>query len=180
VWRRAGLSPRYFYESFHDLDALVIAVFDGIVADAGARVLAAVDDAPGEAFAKARAAIGAFVTHLTDDPRRARVAFVEAMGVEALVRRRFEAMRGFADLVAAQGGAFYGVDPAGEPLVDVTASLLVGGMAELLMRWLDGDVPLAREQLIDDMTELFVATGESAVAIARRRARATTTAEERR
>jgi hypothetical protein len=43
-------------------------------------------------------------------------------------------------------------------------------MAELLIRWLDGSLDISRDRLVDDLAELFVATGESAVAIARRRA----------
>ena len=43
-------------------------------------------------------------------------------------------------------------------------------MAELLITWLQGEIEIEREQLIDDCVALFVATAESAVAIARRRA----------
>jgi AcrR family transcriptional regulator len=170
VCDEAGLTTRYFYESFDGLDALLVAVFDRIVAQAGVAVLAAVDRAPRDAHESARAAIGKFVEYVTVDPRRARVAFVEARGSDSLVRRRAEAMRLFSELVAEQAGRFYGVEPGEEPLVALTASVLVGGAAELLITWLDGSLAMSRDQLIDDFTELFVATGETAVAIARRRA----------
>lgn len=48
----------------------------------------------------------------------------------------------------------------------MAAALLVGGVAELLIAWLDGRLALAREQLVDDLTALFVVTGEGALAIA--------------
>jgi hypothetical protein len=39
-----------------------------------------------------------------------------------------------------------------------------------LLAWLDGTSQLTREQLIEDCADLFVATGEAAVQLARRRA----------
>jgi AcrR family transcriptional regulator len=171
VCKRAGLTPRYFYESFEDLDALLLAVFDRIVAEATTAILSAVEAAPDDAHAKSRAAIETFVDHLTEDPRRARVAFVEALGSEQLMRRRLDTLRAFSGLVADQARDFYASPPEADRLVDLTASLLVGGVAELLITWLDGSLEGSRDELVDDLTELFVATGESAVAIARRRAK---------
>jgi AcrR family transcriptional regulator len=171
VCERAKLTPRYFYESFPDLDALLVAVFDRIVAEATSELLAAYAQAPDDAYAKARASIETAVRFLTEDPRRARVAFIEALGSEALTRRRLDTMHGLAQLLAAQAREFYGAPADADPIADVAAGLLVGGITELLITWLDGRLAMTREQLVDDFTELFVATGESAVAIARRRAR---------
>jgi AcrR family transcriptional regulator len=162
VCRRAGLTPRYFYESFPDLDALVVAVFDRIVAELVQVVLDAVQEAPEEAQAKARAAIGGFVRHVTDDPRRARIVFSEALGSEALARRRFDTLHAFARLVAEQGRAFYGVRGHAR-LANTTAYMLAGGLAELLLAWRDGTIDSTLEELIDDCAGLFVAAGEAAV-----------------
>jgi AcrR family transcriptional regulator len=171
VCAAAKLTPRYFYESFEDLDALLIAVFERVAAEAAQAVLEALAVAPADdARERSRVVIGAFVRDLTDDPRRARVAFVEAVGNQALMQRRFETVRMFSRLTAEEGGAFYGAGADDDPIVAMTASLLVGGLAELLLTWLDGSLAVGREQLIDDFSELFVATGESAVAIAARRA----------
>jgi AcrR family transcriptional regulator len=169
VCREAGLTPRYFYESFDDLEALLVAVFDQLISETTRDVLAAVEAAPRDAHEKSRAAIGTFVRNLTDDPRRARVAFVEALGSEPLMRRRLDTMRAFSDLLAAQARDFYRSPAESDTIVDLTASVLVGGMAELLIRWLNGSLDVTRGQLINDLTELFVATGESAAAIARSR-----------
>jgi len=170
VCARARLTPRYFYESFEDLDALLVAVFDRLVGEASEIVLRAVDETAHDARAKARAAIEGFVRFATDDPRRARVMFVEAVGVEALMRRRSAAMSLFAKVIADRGGEFYGAPADADPVLELTASLLAGGLTELLVTWLDGRIAISREELVDDVTELFVATGEGAVAIARRRA----------
>ncbi|MCW3066334.1 MAG: TetR family transcriptional regulator [Solirubrobacterales bacterium] len=172
VCQRAALNPRYFYESFGDLDALLLAVFDRGLAEATERILVAYVTAPEEAHPKAEAAIGAFVEFVTEDPRWARIAFVEALGNEALARRRLETLHGMSQLVAARAREFYGVEGDPDPIGDVAAALLVGGIAELVIAWLDGRLHVTRERLVEDVVELFVITGEGAVAIARRRARA--------
>lgn len=171
VCRGARLTPRYFYESFPDLDSLLVAVFDRMFEEATERVLAAIKAAPQEPEARSRAAIETFVVYLTDDPRRARVAFVEALGNEPVMRRRLDAMRLFADIIAAEARQLYRPPADADALVDITSTMLVGGMAELLIAWVDGNLAVSREQLIEDFSELAVATGESAIAIARRRAK---------
>lgn len=169
ICSHARLTPRYFYESFADRDALLLALFDELVAEAAAHVLQAVERAELDARAKARAAIGAFIELVTDDPRKARVLFIEAVGSEPLAKRRFETLQMFAALVAGQGREFYGVD--GGSLADTTALMLVGGLAETLLCWLGGGLPVTREQLIEDCTELFVVMGEGASGMLRPHAR---------
>jgi len=171
VCQHARLTPRFFYESFPDLEALAVAVFDDIVASATARVIEAMAQAPDDIEAKARAAIGTFVGEVLDDPRRARVAFREALGSEPLMERRLATMRAMADLIAAQARATYHLPARGDPFVDLTAALLAGGLAELLIVWLEGDLALDREQLVEDCVALSVAMAQSAVEISRKRGR---------
>ena len=90
-------------------------MFDEIAQEAAATVLEAVRRAPDDARLKARAAIGAFVTLVTEDRRKARVLFVEAMGSEPLARRRFETLRMFSQLVADQAREFYGAAGSRRP-----------------------------------------------------------------
>lgn len=169
VCLRAGLTPRYFYESFANREALLVAVFDAVSEEAAARVLDAVVSAPEDAAAKSRAAVEAFVDMLEEDPRKATVMFVDAVGVEQLVRRRHEVLRMFARLIREQGQAFYGQPPGPDRLLDTTAFLLAGGLAELLLAWLDGELASTRAELVEDCAALLAATGEAAAAIARRR-----------
>lgn len=169
VCGRAGLTERYFYESFRDREELLVAVFDRITAEAAAVVLAAIEKSPREERPRSRAAIAAFVELMTDDPRKGQVAFVEAMGSEALMRRRYETIRTFAALLSEQARDFYGMADERDQLVELTSFLLVGGLAEALMAWLQGELETTREQLVEDCSDLFVATGEAAVEIARRR-----------
>ena len=169
VCARAGLTERYFYESFTDREELLLAVFDRITAEAAEVILVAIEASPREARPRSRAAIAAFVELMTDDPRKGRIAFVEAMGSEALMRRRYETIQEFAGLLVEQAHDFYGLPKGGDQLTELTSFVLVGGLAEALMAWLGGGLKTSREQLIEDCTDLFVATGEAAVSIARNR-----------
>jgi AcrR family transcriptional regulator len=107
VCARAKLTTRYFYESFESREALLLALFDAITQDAAEQVVVAVAAEPGDAEAKARAAIGRFVDLLVADPRKARVAFTEAEGNDALLQRRRDGRRMFAQLIAEQARSFY-------------------------------------------------------------------------
>lgn len=172
VCRTAKLNPRYFYESFEDLDALLLALFDEVTAEATRLVLLAVVEADDDALAKSEAVLGAFIGYLTEDPRRARIAFVEALGSEALARRRLDAMHTMWELTARLSRDFYNVTGDPDPIADVTAALLVGGVAELLIAWMDGRLAVTQEQLVADVAQLFVVCGEGAARIARSRATA--------
>lgn len=157
VCTEAGLTERYFYESFADREALLVAIFDQVSAEAATAVLEAIEAAPHEPRAKAEAAIGAFVELLTDDPRRARAMLISSQSSEPLRRRREQAIRAFAAMVSEQAQRFYGADALDERDAELTALALVGGLAELLVRWLDGGLDVPRERLIVHCTELFVA-----------------------
>ena len=52
----------------------------------------------------------------------------------------------------------------------VMASILVGGLGELMLAWLDGRIDLTLDQLVDDATALFLATGTAAAAMVEKRA----------
>jgi AcrR family transcriptional regulator len=171
VCAEAKLTTRYFYESFDDLDALRIAVFERVVGEAAQAILAALETASDDARDRAHAVIEAFVVNLTDDPRRARVAFTAGAGNPELEQRRIATVRMFSRLTAQEGGAFYGApEPdAPDPVVELTASLLVGGLAHLMLSWLDGQLAVEREQLVDYCAEIFVVTGARAAEIAAER-----------
>lgn len=171
VCAEAGLTPRYFYESFDGLPDLLAALLDGVAVEAAQRVLESVTAAPDDAGAKAEAAIGAFVDLLVEDPRRARLLFTEAVGEAALMERRRQLRAVFVEMIAAQGREFYGGEaPGDDRIVEVTALMLGDGLAGLLLAWVEGELEMDRDALVADASALFVATGQAAVEIARRRA----------
>lgn len=169
VCQAARLNPRYFYESFDDLDALVVAVYDRLVAQLAGEVRAAVTAAGDDPRAHTRAAIDRIVGFIDEDRRRARVLYVEALGNEALNRRRIETGHALVAGVERHTVERHGPLGPGEQIGRIGAAVLVGGTSELVLAWLDGRITVSREQLVDDATTLFLALGEAAAGIAARR-----------
>lgn len=166
VCRRSGLNPRYFYESFDSIDDLVVAVYDQIVDELSEAVRAELAAADRNPSAITRAALGATVRYIDEDRRRGRILYVEALGNEALNRRRLEnAHRLVEELERTSVARRKGLAP-GEPVVLMRAAILVGGFTELLVSWLEGRLDVSRDQLVDDATLLFLALRDAADAIA--------------
>jgi AcrR family transcriptional regulator len=160
VVERARLNPRYFYESFEDIDALVVAVYDRVVEDLGNEVLAALETTTLDPAAQAREVVGRIVEFVDEDRRRGRVLYVEGIGNEALNRRRMEAGQGVVAFFERYAVERHGEAPFGH--VDrVAASIVVGGFSQLLIDWLAGRINVTRTQLIDDATMLFLALGDA-------------------
>jgi AcrR family transcriptional regulator len=157
----AGLNERYYYESFGDLEAVLTTLFDRIVGELGRAILEAVASAPDNADAKSKAAIGAAVDMLIDDPCTVRILFTEALIHPTLAARRSETMHTLASLVVAAGQQYYG--PATALRVGDRAHFaamhLVGGLHETITGWIDGTLPISRDELVDRSTELFVLVG---------------------
>lgn len=160
VCEQARVGPRFFYESFADLDALAAAVHDEIVEAALGRALEAVDAAGDDMRARLRAGISAIIVELTNDPRRARIAFAEAHGSETLMRRRFTAMRTIAQVVRRETDEFVETPAESEDVVVAFAQLLTGGVAEVVLVWLDGGLPMDRQRLVDTCVEFAVSMVE--------------------
>jgi AcrR family transcriptional regulator len=151
VCQRARLTPRYFYESFADRDELMLAIFDDIVGEVIATVVAV---KPETAFESLRATVTAFVTMAEADPRKAKAAFVEAFGSEALMRRRFQRMHWFAGQLAEQAAAGRRLGRHQARKLRTACLLAAGGLIEMMVAWLEGELVGTPEQIIDDYTEL--------------------------
>lgn len=158
VCRRAGLTERYFYESFPDHEALLLAVYEQVLVEGIQRVLAAAAGAPHDIRLTARAGIAAAVEFLIDDPRKGRVLVLEATANETLQRRRQEAVRAQAALLSQVAREFFAEHPPDPTDAYLTALALVGALAEVGAAYLDGQLDVSRERLIDHLTELFVAS----------------------
>ncbi|WP_026918097.1 TetR/AcrR family transcriptional regulator [Gordonia shandongensis] len=140
----ACLTQRYFYESFADRVELLAAVYEHCV-DIGrsATIAAAADvlgrmEIEGDAVpavaipALAEEALGAFISALVDDPRRARVILIEVVGVAPEIEKlRLGAIHDWADLIA--GFACGGRPPT--PAQKLAAIGMVGAITQLLVDW---------------------------------------------
>lgn len=157
VCRAAGLTERYFYQAFADRDALLIAVYDQVVADGVAVVLQAIGTAPRSFAATVRAVIAAGVEFVTDDPRRGRLLAVEASADPQLQRRRQQAMRQQAALIARLGTERFGDRTPDVLDAQLNAMAAVGALVEIGTAYLSGGLELSRERLVGHLTQVVLA-----------------------
>lgn len=151
--RGAGLTDRYFYESFAGTRELFAAVFDGVIDELFAAVAKAVDVTPAHGTDKLRAGIGTYLTALAEDPRKLRIVFVEPTGAGAEHRLR-EALWRFAQLVAATATE---ARPEARPpahIVDIFALSVVGMLERVIVERQGGRLAVPMDDLIDYCTEL--------------------------
>ncbi|MEC3918833.1 TetR/AcrR family transcriptional regulator [Nocardia sp. CDC160] len=157
VCEQAKVGPRFFYESFTDLDALAATLLDEVQGEALTRARTAMTETPGGSDQKLRAGVAALIIAVTDDPRRANIAFAQAYGSELLMRRRFEGMRQVAALLIEQTRVLLDRPEGDDTALTALAQLITGGAAELILVWLDGGLKVDRPVLIDLVADYVVA-----------------------
>ncbi|MDT8913000.1 TetR family transcriptional regulator [Amycolatopsis sp. PS_44_ISF1] len=156
VCAEAGLTKRYFYESFTDRDLLLTAVYDEMAGGLREALVAAAATAPADTAARVEAGAAALTDTLTADRHAARV-FAEAARNPALARRQTAAYDEFARVVDHH---LLGQD-AGRPAGHVAAVLVVAGATEVLGRWLRGDLGLTRDELVPILAKQVLALRRS-------------------
>lgn len=156
----AGLIRRYFYESFPDLDTLLVTLYDQVLAEAASTVMRAVETADADAHRKAKAGIAAFIGFISADAGRARLVFVYAEGHPALSVRYRDAEALFVRMIAAELKATYRLPAACDDLVDFNARMLVGGSVATLVGWLENPSRVSQAALVERFVDFYVMVGD--------------------
>ena len=156
VCAAAGLTDRYFYESFADRDSLLLAVWDRTLDDLIATVLSAMSTAPPKPRPQVREALTAVVHAVAEDPRLARIGFGEHAGSAVLEARRHEAIQTFATIMVQRSRSWRGVVTSDDTVLRINALIAVGGLAELMTSWLAGSLAMDAEELIERATDAAV------------------------
>lgn len=152
----AGLTERYFYESFTDLNALFRGVFEAAADAIEARVTAAMADAPVDSFARVSVALRTTVDVLSGDPRMIRIFFVEGLGSggRASVHRN--------EVLARAAGNFLKWSAPEAPSFEssavsarMEAFAMSGAASELLISWADGTLDVTPAAMADFLVTLY-------------------------
>ncbi|WP_299556964.1 TetR/AcrR family transcriptional regulator [uncultured Mycolicibacterium sp.] len=151
ICRQAGLTMRYFYESFTDKDAFVSAVFDRVVNEIAATTQAAVAAAPRRE--QTRAGMANIVRAISEDPRMGRLLFSRQLSNAVVVRKREESHALFAMLSGRHVEATLQL-PENERIKAVS-HFVVGGVGQTLSAWLAGEVRLEPDRLVDQLAAIL-------------------------
>lgn len=151
VCAAAGLTDRYFYESFDSSEALLAACFAAVTED----VLAIVARAQGEQadpMLRARGMLQAFFEVLGRERRRARVFLLEMAGISPDLDQAFDAM-----LTRVGGQIVEVLDPGREgPLArdSMLAHGVASGLVGIAMAWVRRDFDLPTELVAESALTL--------------------------
>ncbi|MEB3070765.1 TetR/AcrR family transcriptional regulator [[Mycobacterium] vasticus] len=151
ICREAGLTARYFYESFADKDELVSAVFDAVIADLAAKTRSVVNSAPADQ--QTHAGISNIVRTIAGDTRIGRLLFGAHLSNAVVVRKRAESSALLAMLSGQHAGAVLRL-PANDR-IKAAGHFVVGGVAQTISAWLTGEVQFTPERLIEHLTALL-------------------------
>ncbi|WP_257458936.1 TetR/AcrR family transcriptional regulator [Archangium lipolyticum] len=134
VCEAAGLTERYFYESFSNSEELLVASFQAVMQVLLGELEKARAETPGGPVERARAMLGAYYEALKRSPQSARVFLVEISGVSPAVDQALDtSRRALGELIART------LDPdgesraAGEPLLRAG---VVGGVIHIALIWI--------------------------------------------
>lgn len=134
VLERAGLTSRYFYEHFENREALLRAVYDEVVRRGYGASAIAIQRHDGDPLAVSiPAQLEAFYEVVVDDPRMARVLFIEAVGVsQTMETHRRAVMRRIASVLSSRLSLRAGRGEIPERDFHAVSVGMLGAMHELI------------------------------------------------
>ncbi|HET7688800.1 MAG TPA: TetR/AcrR family transcriptional regulator [Nocardioidaceae bacterium] len=149
VCRKAGLTDRYFYESFANRDELLTAVFNDVSHEVFGAMADVVSQVKGTRQEKARAAMMAMVAFGDSDPRKMRLLLREPFTDSALIAAGLAEASGLTRLLAHNF-------PRGENGTQraMNAISVGGALATLLATWQMGLLRVSVEELVEHCVSL--------------------------
>lgn len=152
----AGLTDRYFYESFDSVEALLVAVYNELVDAMEADILAALvahPDSPLEI--RIRHSIDALFQQ-AQDPLRARIIWFEVLGVSPGSEAIYNVtLRRFAELLFRLAKALLPPWPQSDAVVRMACLGLIGAASEMAKDWPVSDYEQPRETLVEALMLMF-------------------------
>ena len=159
----AGLTERYFYESFASLDEAMVAAFDEVCNEILGLAARVIGDTPGTPEQRVHAVMRSFVDLVVTAPEKGRVAVMNASPGHPLRARRDELIGVFADFVAREADDLYGDRTWPTDRTRLFGVVYIAGFAELVGTWLNGGVEQSPDELVETASDLFTALFRRAV-----------------
>jgi AcrR family transcriptional regulator len=157
----AGLTERYFYESFRHKEDLLCAVYRELIDEGQRDAMAALEDSEGFPLETASRALMIFYQRFQQDPRRAQIQLFEILGVSHNIDREYQnAMRLLADMVRL---FLCKVFPhIHEEILNrsMIPTGLAGSIIMIAHEWVLGGFVTPVDDIISQCTDLFVAVGK--------------------
>lgn len=144
VCRTARLTERYFYESFDDRDALVVAAYEEAAQEAARAIAEAVAATDGSPEAVARAAVRVAVEQTIDDPTMGHVLIVAPLNNPVLFDKRDELAPLLTGLIGEQLGRRVSAEAR-----EMAAIGIAGALTQLFYAYLTGRLQVGRDAFVE-------------------------------
>jgi AcrR family transcriptional regulator len=151
----AGLTERYFYESFGNSEELLIACYNAVTYGLFKEIANVAKAVDGDRFSRSRAMLHAYFTALRREPRSARVFLVEIRGVSQAVDDSFNAaLHGIAQQVRQI------FTPDRVQTNELLVLGIIGGISQIALHWTQQNY----RPSIDDVIEASMQLGSALLA----------------
>ena len=153
----AGLTERYFYESFENSEDLLCVVYNACVQRLREHMLAALVEAPQDPEQMARIALHQVFECVRDDPRLARILFIEVRGVSERVDMMYRlTVENFTALLVRLMKPLFGEGKLPPPLeAEIMANAMVGAIVATAGRWLLLGFSTPVEAVVENLHTIF-------------------------
>lgn len=158
VATEAGLSTRFVYESFTDLDELTGAAFDLTSRELSKAVDAAVRDAPTDRRARITVVVEAITDFFLAQPAKGKFLSTKAYGHPGSARTRLARSEDYVAAFAAVLADLVDGLGAEDRAVVLTSRFLVSAFGETVTALAYGETPYTRDEFVHDNVELFLGT----------------------
>jgi AcrR family transcriptional regulator len=155
----AGLTERYFYESFNNFDELLCVSYQyaaGVVMALAGAALTKAKPTPAD---RMRCALDAYFKAIAANPARARLLLLEIEGASVQADAVYRAqLRASADFIRFKVCAGLPDNPQNGLSPGLLATAMMGAIYQLAKEWTLSNFKLAREQLVHSALAIFVGT----------------------
>lgn len=169
---RASLNKRYFYENFKNLDELAIAIFENLTNQVQTIAFDAILQATQLRMKQSDYAVSVIekiISFLLDEPERIRILFTDQLTGLALIKARLEIKNHLIDSLVLHAKHYYQAESQNDPMIQMTATMLIGGTVEILLAWQSNKLAMTKAQLIKDLALLWQSAGDTTAQIVKDR-----------
>lgn len=148
----AGLTQRYFYESFGHSDELLIACYEQTARKVREWNMAAAEAAGDDRSARSRAMLQAYFTYLRENPNEARLLLVDIRGISPSVDEAIDR-----SLRASSQDMTRALAQPGQHFDEMLQAGILGGVIHIALYWMESGY----RQSVETVTETALKLGAS-------------------
>ncbi|WP_067845711.1 TetR/AcrR family transcriptional regulator [Nocardia lijiangensis] len=150
VCARAGVGKRYFYESFDGSESLLRAAYAVATDRLRGSIVDGAATCPGTLAAVVHGSLTGFFRGIADDPRVARIAFFEILGISSAVDVDYRRVTGsFVDTFLELATPMIDIESVPRPRLRIIATGLVGAVLTIAQQWVLEDYRQPFDAVVD-------------------------------